>query len=77
MTLTRAGVHNGTALHVRFDGRSDEVTLGALGLDRQAGDQAIKQAVARYYDRPAHTFDDYVLARYEHAIVQRPEAIYG
>jgi hypothetical protein len=77
MTLTRTSVHDGTALHVRFDGRSDELTLGTLGLDRQAGDQTIKQAVARYYERPVHAFDDYVLARYEHAVVLRPEAIYG
>lgn len=77
MTLTRTDAHNGTALHVRFDGRSDELTLGALGLNRQADDQSIKQAVARYYDYPAHAFDDYVLARYEHAIVLRPEAVYG
>lgn len=77
MTLTDSTTHNGTALHVRFDGRSDELTLGALGLDRHAGDGAIKQAVARYYERPAHAFDDYVLARYDHAIVLRPEAIYG
>ncbi len=77
MTPTRMSVHDGMALHVRFEGRSDELTLGALGLDRQAGDQAIKHAVARYYDRPAHAFDDYVLARYEHAVVLRPEAVYG
>ena len=77
MTPTTMNAYNGTALHVRFDGRSDELTLGTLGLDHQAGDQAIKQAVARYYERPTHAFDDYVLARYEHAIVLRPEAVYG
>lgn len=77
MTPTRTDLHHGTALHVRFDGRGDELTLGALGLDHQAEDRAIKQAVARYYDYPAHAFDDYVLVRYEHAIVLRPEAIYG
>ena len=77
MTLTGTTTHNGTALHVRFEGRSDELTLGALGLARQDDDQAIKQAVARYYELPAHAFDDYVIARYDHAIILRPEAVYG
>jgi hypothetical protein len=80
MTMTRTTGHNGTAgtaLHVRFNGRSDELTLGALDLDRGASDEAIKQAVAAHYDRPAGTFANHVVVRYEHAIVLRPEAIYG
>jgi hypothetical protein len=77
MTMTRTTGHNGAALHVRFNGRSDELTLGALDLDRGASDEAIKQAVAAYYDRPAGAFADHVVVRYENAIVLRPEAVYG
>jgi hypothetical protein len=80
MTMTRTTGHNGTAgtaLHVRFNGRSDELTLGTLHLDRHASDEAIKQAVAAYYDRPTGAFADHVVVRYENAIVLRPEAVYG
>ncbi len=77
MTMTRTTLHNGTALHVRCEGRSDELTLGVLGLDRQASDESIKRAVAVHYERPVHDFDDYVLVRYDQAVVLRPEAIYG
>lgn len=70
-------LHDATALHIRFNGRSDELTLGALGLERHATDEAIRRAVAAYYDRPAGALDDHVVVRYEHAIVLRPEAVYG
>ena len=71
------GTMQDSTLHVRFDGRSDELTLGALHLDRRASDEAIKQAVAAHYDRPAGAFADHVVVRYDQAIVLRPEAIYG
>ena len=69
--------HDDLILHVRFDGRSDELPLAALGLDRQATDDQIKEAVARRFDRPADSFDDHVIVRHSNAIVLRPEAIYG
>lgn len=64
-------------LHVRFDGRSYELTLGALNLTREATDSQIKQAVAGYFERPNSYFDNYVIVRTSQAIIVRPEAIYG
>ncbi len=67
----------GQILHVRFDGRSEELSLAALALDRYATDGQIKQAVAAHFDRPAGSFDAYVVVRHSDAIVLRPEAVYG
>lgn len=64
-------------LHVRFEGRSEEFSLAALGLDGAALDAAVKQAVAAHYDRPASDFRDYVVVRSSDALILRPEAVYG
>ena len=64
-------------LHVRFDGRSEELSLAALTLDQHPTDAQIKQALAVYFDLPAGYFDRHVVVRHSEAIVVRPEAIYG
>jgi len=64
-------------LHVRFDGRSEELSLEALNLSRSASDSQIKEAVATHFQRPARTFEGYVVVRNSQAIIVRPEAIYG
>jgi hypothetical protein len=64
-------------LHLRFNGRSDELSLQALGLSPQSDDDQIKQALATYLERPLRELDRYVVARHRAAIVVRPEAIYG
>ena len=64
-------------LHVRFDGRSEELPLASLNLDRQATDPAIKAALAAHFDRPARSFERHEVVRHAGAIVVRPEAIYG
>ena len=64
-------------LHVRFEGRSEEISFAALDLNPQATDGQIKQAAASYFDRPAGYFDSYVVVRHKDATVLRPEAVYG
>jgi len=65
------------AVHVRFDGRSEELTLVVLGLNSDATDAQIKRAVVRHFDLPASHLDTYVIVRTDQAIIVRPEAIYG
>ena len=65
------------AVHVRFDGRSEELTLVVLGLNSDANDAQIKRAVVRHFDLPAGHLDMYVIVRTDQAIIVRPEAIYG
>ena len=64
-------------LHVRFAGRSHELTLDDLGLKSDSPDAQIRAAVAACLDQPAGALDDHVVVRHERAIVVRPEAIYG
>ena len=64
-------------VHVRFDGRSEELPMGALRLNAAATDAEIKAAVASHFGRPAGSFDDFVVVRYAENVVIRPEAVYG
>jgi hypothetical protein len=65
------------AVHIRFDGRSEELTLVVLGLNSDATDAQIKRAVVRHFDLPANYLDTHVIVRTDQAIIVRPEAIYG
>jgi hypothetical protein len=73
--------HNDTTtdlmLHLRLDGRSDEMPLAALGLTGTETDEQIKQALAARLDCAPSVFDGHVIARHSTTIVVRPEAIYG
>ena len=73
MTLTMDALR----LHVRFDGRSEELDLEALGLRRDAGDAELRAALARHYDCAEADLSSYVIVREPQAIVVRPIAIYG
>ena len=64
-------------LHVRFEGRSEDLDLPALGLRHDASDAELRAALARRYDRPADALDEYAIVREPQAIVVRPVAIYG
>ena len=64
-------------LHVRFDGRSEDLDLEALGLCHDASDAELRAALARRYDRPAGALDEYVIVREPRGIVVRPVAVYG
>ena len=65
------------AVHVRFHGRSEELTMSTLQLTSGATDAQIKQALTRHFDLPASTFAYHVIVRTSQAIIVRPEAIYG
>ena len=64
-------------LHVRFNGRSEDLDLDALGLLRDADDTALRAALARRYDCAADDLADYVIVREAQAIIVRPVAYYG
>jgi hypothetical protein len=65
------------AVHVRINGRSAELTQRELGLQADATDAQVKQAVARHLDLPATSLASHVIVRTSQAIIVRPEAIYG
>ncbi len=64
-------------IHVRFAGRSEELSTAQLKQADLASDSAIKHALASYFDLPQFYFDDHVVVRNNTAIIVRPEAIYG
>ena len=64
-------------VHVRIDGRSEELTLAMLDLNDNATNEQIKQALAGHFDLPVHSLDNHVVVRTSQAIIVRPEAIYG
>ena len=66
-----------TLVHVRFDGRSEDLDLAALGMEEGATDAELRTALARHYDRPVADLADYVVVRERQAIIVRPVAIYG
>lgn len=66
-----------TAVHVRYNGRSEELGLTALDLQDTATDIQIKQAVERHLDLPASSLDHHIVVRTSQAIIVRPQAIYG
>lgn len=64
-------------LHVRFNGRSEDLDLAALGLEPGASDAALCAALARRYDCASADLADYVVVREPLAIIVRPIALYG
>ena len=73
MTLTIDALR----LHVRFDGRSEELDLETLGLRRDAGDAELRAALACRYDCAVEDLAEYVVVRGPQAIIVRPIAYYG
>jgi hypothetical protein len=64
-------------IHVRFDGRSEELSAAMLHLASNASDTQIKRAIASHFDLPQSYLDGYTVVRNSTAIIVRPEAIYG
>ena len=64
-------------VHVRFEGRSEELSLAKLNLASPATDTQVKRALATYFERTSSYFDNFVVVRNSQAIIVRPEAIYG
>ena len=64
-------------VHVRFTGRSEEVSLADLGLTNNVTDMQLKTALVSYFDVPTHFLMNHVVVRTEQAIIVRPQAVYG
>ncbi|HEU4324459.1 MAG TPA: hypothetical protein VFS21_15060 [Roseiflexaceae bacterium] len=66
-----------TRLHVRFDGRSEELLLADLDLRADVDDATLWSALARRYQCPVSALEGYVIVRESQAIIIRPLAFYG
>jgi hypothetical protein len=65
-------------VHIRFEGRSQDISLGGLELELTVSDAQLKQALARHLEVPAQRMRDYVVDRHETGnLTVRPEAVFG
>ena len=65
-------------VHIRFEGRSYDLTRRALGLNGQSPDVVVKARLAHYFEIPVERFDACVIERRPNGdLIVRPEAVYG
>ena len=65
-------------LHVRFEGRSYRIPIGALDLGSLSTDREIKHSLAGYLNVAPAKFSAYVVERHDNGnITVRPEAVFG
>ena len=65
-------------IHVRFEGRSQDIRFIVLDIGDLSTDQDVRQALAAYLDVPVRRFNGYVVERHANGnITIRPEAIFG
>ncbi len=63
-------------VHVRFEGRSFDLTRRELGLNGHHAD--IKARLAQYFDVRPERFDIYIVDQRPNGdLIVRPEAVYG
>ncbi|NET42606.1 hypothetical protein [Okeania sp. SIO2B3] len=65
-------------VHIRFEGRSYDVTENQLGIRENMTENTIKERLAQYFDVGKERFNFYVLDhRPSGDLIVRPEAVYG
>ena len=65
-------------MHVRFEGRSLDLDVQALGLPESCSDAELKRHLACHLDVRPERLEDYIVDhRPGGTVVVRPEAVYG
>lgn len=65
-------------VHIRFEGRSYDISEQQLGVAAGMNDAAIKERLAQHFDVTRDRLDSYVLDRRPSGdLIVRPEAVYG
>jgi hypothetical protein len=77
--MNRATLNNDQqVVHIRFEGRSQDIPLSAVDMGGMSSDQDIRRAVARYLDVPEKRFAPYVVERHPNGnMTVRPQAVFG
>ena len=66
------------AVHVRYGGESQRVSVAQLGLPANADTSAIKTAVARWLEVPVAQLNFHVVERHDNGnFTLRPQAVFG
>ncbi|AKG22245.1 hypothetical protein [Calothrix sp. 336/3] len=65
-------------VHIRFEGRSYDITENQLGVTAGINDTNIKERLAQHFDVRLNSFSSYVIDRRPSGdLIIRPEAVYG
>ncbi|HEX7900356.1 MAG TPA: hypothetical protein VF950_21490 [Planctomycetota bacterium] len=65
-------------VHVRYDGKSYDLTLEDLMLKANMSDDDVREALARHFDVSPREFRPYVVERHRTGnLTVRPEAVFG
>lgn len=65
-------------VHIRFEGRSYDLTERELGITSNMNENAIKQRLAQHFDVHTNRLNGYVIDhRPSGDTIVRPEAVYG
>ncbi len=65
-------------VHIRFEGRSLDITETQLGISAGMNDGAVKERVSRHLDVNINRLSSYIVNRRPSAdLIIRPEAVYG
>lgn len=65
-------------IHIRFEGKSQDISVSELDIGRASTDEQIKSAVAGFLDVEAEKLENYVIERHENGnYTVRPEAVFG
>lgn len=69
---------NTGVVHIRFDGRSVDISQSDLDVGSASSDNEIKRALARHLDVAETKLRDYVIDRHDTGnMTVRPEAVFG
>lgn len=70
--------HQDPRLHIRYAGRSNDVSLSLLDLGDRLTDTVVLEAVSHYFQIPIWKLAAYVVERHKNGnITIRPEAVFG
>ena len=65
-------------IHVRFEGKSQDIPVSELDIGQASTDEQIKSAVAGFLDVGAEKLENYVIEHHENGnYTLRPEAVFG
>jgi hypothetical protein len=71
-------VNEAPRVHVRFEGRSYDFYAAEFNLAPQASDEAVRLAVAMFFEVPLKRLAPYVVERHANGnLTVRPEAVFG
>jgi len=65
-------------VHIRFEGKSQDISVSELDIGQTSTDEQIKSAVASFLDVEPAKLENYAIERHENGnYTIRPEAVFG